>query len=785
MVYSYEWLKEFIPRLPAPDRVAEALTMHSVEVEGVRRAAVDLGHVVVAEVVDVRKHPNADTLHIGHFNVGEAQPRQIVFGGKALLIKGMRIPVALAPTMLPSGVKIVERKLRGETSQGMCCLNSELGILDRKESLHQFAQTVALGSLVVDALGLGEQVLEIENVAMTQRSDLFSHQFMAAEISAVLNVPYQPVQLTPLPKRLLSFPVQIKDKKACPRYIGIECSVRVGPSPEFIVRRLHACGIKSINVVVDITNYVMLELGQPLHAFDADRLHGGITVRRASKGERLRTLDHETRVLQPDMLVISDDKRPIALAGVIGGEDTAVTAATKRVVIEGATFEPLMVRRASQLLGVRTESVLRFEKGLSPNLAAHAAQRVVQLLKDHVQAQVLRLSDRTTVAERKTPITLEHGAIERLSGIRWTGSTVKSLLKRIGCGLTAAGKKDAVKYAVTPPWFRRDLRLPEDLIEELIRLQGIQSIPEQQLQGVLRVGEQQPEVGAARRLKELLVRTGAMEVQHYPLYGAGLAAQAGFDVKTVPHVELQNPLSDDLRYLRASLLPRMLATTTAHQRYREQGTLFEVGHLFSAQREAQYIGVVVYGRPDAYRTVRGVLEYLLSGYAVDAPQPLKHGGDTGLLIPGTAMSYAIAQKHIASVGILDSRIAHAYGLQGTVAVALLALTDAVQQQYTPTHLKPISEYPAVPLDLSVVVDEAIVWSQIEHEVRTLGGSLLQHLDVFDVYRGSGIPGGKKSISFHMLFQSSEKTLTMQEIEQWRGQLVARLSTVVGAVLRYQ
>lgn len=787
MLYSYEWLKQFVPRLPSPEVVAEQLTLHAVEVEGVRHATVDLGHVVVAEVLDVRKHPNADSLHIGHFNVGESQPRQIVFGGKAVLKKGMRIPVALAPTTISGGVKIVERKLRGELSQGMCCLHSELGILDKKEVVHQFDRSVAPGTLVADALGLGGVVLEIENVSMTQRADLFSHQYMAAEIAAVLGLRIVLPRGESLPLRLPRFPVVIQDKKACRRYMAIECTVLVSAAPSYIVQRLNACGIKSINGVVDITNYVMLELGQPMHVFDAEKLHGGISVRRAQKGERIRTLDHETKTLTPDMLVIADDRGPIALAGVIGGEATGVTIQTKRVVIEVANFEPLITRRASQLVGVRTESVLRFEKGLSPQLVASAAQRVVALLKEHANAEIVRVTDVGIGLEHVQPIVLEHTTVERLSGIPWKTSTVKSLLKHIGCNSRIRGRKHHEQYVVTPPWYRRDLRLPEDLIEELIRLYGVQLIPEQQLQGVLRVGEQQSEVHMVRQMKELLVRAGAMEVQHYPLYGAALAAVSGFDVTVVPHVELQNPLSDDLRYLRVSLLPRLFATAAQHQRHREQGTLFEVGHLFSAEREAQYLGILMYGVDDAYRRVRGLLEYVLRDYAgVQArSQSGKTDGDVGLRIPGTSLMIALEKQQLGVVGTVDPPIAHACALQGTVAVALLSLSDLVCHQPLPRQMTPISEYPPVPLDVSVIVDESVSWSDIEQVVRAHGGQLLQRLDVFDVYRGTGMPKGKKSISFHMVFQSPEKTLVMHEMEQWRDQLVQRLSTTVGAVLRYQ
>ncbi|MFC1598014.1 phenylalanine--tRNA ligase subunit beta [Patescibacteria group bacterium] len=783
MLFSYEWLKEFIPDIPKPEELLEKLTMHSVEVEEIDKGAQEPGKVVVGEILEVKEHPNADTLNIAMVDVGEDKPRQIIFGGLAELEAGNKIPIALAPTVLPGNLKIKERKLRGELSQGMCCLNSELGILDREEVVHFFEDEVLNGTPITGILPLGETVIDIDNKSMTHRSDLFCHINMAREIAAVFDKGFTTPSTKPLPKKLPKVDVTIKDPEDCARYIGIEVEVEVGASPDDIGRRLSTCGVKTINNVVDITNYVMLELDEPMHAFDADKIEGDrLIIRRAKPGESLQTLDHETKKLDDSVLVIADAKKPVAIAGVIGGEASGVTADTKRIILEVANFDALLVRKAGQKLGIRTESLVRWEKGLPSGLAHVAAERAVALLQEHANAKVVGLVDLYPRKSTNIAITLTQEYLSRVTGIVFTKKQVKDYLTRLGCTIKASSQK----YVVTPPWFRTDLKIPEDLIEEVVRLHGVHNITEQPLTGELAVGDQQPELPWIRQVRHTLAGMGLTEVLNYSFYGEKLIRKAGYDPEK-EHIELQNPLSDDLRYLRVNLLPRMLENIALNQFHKDSFGLFEIGHVYFADREVQQLGIVVTGVKEPYRVVRGYAEALLrslnitfSTQMADKTVPCEFWG---MYEADQALRFDVGKQIIGTAGTVDSSVLQNMDIEKSVGFCTLSIPVLAKHAKSATIMKPISPFPAIPLDLSLIVDEDQKWEVIEKEAHKQAGDLLQTIEVFDVYQGKGIPSGKKSISFHIVLQSGEETLEMAEIEKWREELVGKLEKSIGAKLR--
>lgn len=437
MLFSYKWLQEYVDGLPESQAFMEQLTMKSVEVEEVIEGANDLGNVVVAEVLEAKKHPNADSLNIGLFNVGEAEPRQIVFGGKAVLQPGMKIPVALAPTTIPGGIKIKKSKLRGETSNGMCCTNKELGILDREDTVTQFGEDVLPGTPVVGLIPAAQTVIDIDNKSMTHRADLFSHIGMAREVAAAFNVHASLPAWPSLPKAPETISVTVEDVVACPQYIAVEMNVQQTRTPDFIAERLAACGISSISCIVDITNYVMLEYGNPLHAFDADVLGNSIIVRRATKGEKLVTLDHDEKELDERVLVIANESAPLAIAGVIGGEQSGISDHTKRIVLEAANFNAIDIRKAGQLVGVHTDSRLRYEKGQHPQLSEIAAARAVELLIEHAGAEVVGITKSAAATADEATVMLPAEQLERVSGMEWKDADVQSVLERLGCRVNA------------------------------------------------------------------------------------------------------------------------------------------------------------------------------------------------------------------------------------------------------------------------------------------------------------------------------------------------------------
>ncbi|MFA5995293.1 MAG: phenylalanine--tRNA ligase subunit beta [Patescibacteria group bacterium] len=800
MIFSCNWLKEYVKDLPSPKKLLEELTLHAVEVEKVIEPTNNIGNVVVAELLEKRKHPNADTLNIGLFDVGEDKPRQIVFGGKAVLEVGNKLPIALAPTKITGSIKIEKRKLRGEVSEGMCCLNSELGIFNKQAEVHFFEKNVKTGTPVVNFLD-NDYLIDIDNKSMTHRADLFCHVGMAREIAAVFNVPFSlPKLQTFTTKTLKKINITVENKKDCPRYIGVALNVTIGETPNFIKQRLTACNIKSINNVVDITNYVMLEYGQPLHAFAADKISGGIQVRLAKNTESLKTLNDDENTetkLNNNILVIADDTKPLAVAGVIGGKESAIAQTTKRIILEAATFNAVTVRMAAQKIGVRTDSVLRFEKGLATQLPPLAAARAVELLQKYANARITDYTDKYTDYTDKIQINLNFKQLERITGITWEVKQVQAILERLECEV----KITKASFVITPPWFRKDLQIPEDIIEEIVRIYGVAKLPEQQLAGVLSVPQQQPEFVCTRLLRKQLASLGLTEVYNYSFCGDVLLNK----VETpVDQVEIANPLSEDLKYLRTSLLPRLLETVARNQVGVEtprrgvstpELALFEIGHVYFADRETQQLAIVVaQPKENSYRVLRGYVEALLQQLHVSYQTELikqtatcpfwgMYEGKQALSLAPKSPKGGLQEDKIGTVGIVNQTILNNFDIKLNVSFAVLSIPVLAKLATNTFKLKPISAYPAIPLDLSIIVDQTVTWQKIEMIVKQQAGDLLQELSVFDIYEGEKIPAGKKSLAFHMVLQSNERTLAMKEIEQWRDVLVKRLNKELGAELR--
>ncbi len=787
MIFSYDWLKEFLPAMPKPQELLDELTLHSVEVEEIDKHVVELGNVVVAEMLSVHDHPDADKLHVGSFDVGEEKPRQIVFGLIAELKTGDKIPVALSPTVLPGNFKIKERTLRGELSQGMCCLNSELGILDNKEDVHRFESDVPNGTPIIDVLPLGETVVDIDNKSMTHRADLFSHMNMAREVAAVFGKKFSTPSYPALPTGLPEPNIHIEDKEACRRYIGIEMEVTVGPSPDFIASRLRTCGVQVINNVVDITNYVMLELGNPLHAFDAAAItDSAVIVRRAKKGETLKALDNETKKLDESVLVIADAKGPLAIAGVIGGTKSGVTNETATILLEAANFEPLIIRKAAQVVGARTEGAMRWEKGISPELAEVAARRAVELLTEHAHGTVTKIVDRYPTKQESWSVAVPDIEITRLAGYQFTTKQVQDYLSRIECQVKRRGRGDKIVYTVTPPWFRQDLRNGADIIEEVVRLHGVNNIPEQQLVFPLHVGEQQGDLPWIRRVKHALAGMGLLEIQNFSFYGEELMTAAGLSADK-DHIELQNPLSEDLRFMRVSLLPYMLETVAKNQRHRAEFGLFEVGHVYFADREVQQLGITMTGGEDSYRKLRAVVETLLAELHIDYTTSIISKSVPcefwGMYQGNRALRFDVDGEILGTIGLVSDVIRGNLNIDPETAFATISIAAITSHAQQNAQMTPLSTFPSITLDLSILVDEEITWSHILQVIQKRGGPLLRDVRVVEIYRGNKIPEGQKSITCSIDLLSYEETLEMATAEELRDRIMTALGTAVGAQLR--
>lgn len=619
----------------------------------------------------------------------------------------------------------------------------------------------------------GDAIIEIDNKTMTHRADLFSHTGIAREIAAVFDVPFHYPRMLLLPKKLPKFSVVINDRAACPRYIGIAMDVVIGSTPDFIKERLQAVGVKTINNVVDITNYVMLELGEPLHAFDAGRVSGNrIIVRRARAGETLATLDHETKKLDETILVIADAEKPLAIAGVIGGEQSGINGATTKIILEAANFDALTVRKASQTLGVRTESALRWEKGIMPEVASRGAARAVELLQKYVHGRVTALIDVYPKRQRETAVELSQAFLTRLSGLKIPAKTVAKHLRALEFDM----KTTRDGWRVTPPWFRSDVHIPEDVVEEIVRLYGVATLPEQELSGVLNIPKSEEEFIFSLQLHDILTRLGCTETELHSFVGSELIAAIGESENN--YVAIANPLSDDLRYVRRSLLPRMLENVARNSRYRDNLKLFEIGHVYSATGEERR-GAILVMHNDSYRYARGIMETLLQELHISFTSNIvedNHFADS------KALQLRHGKTVLATLGIIHPQIAQHFGLQH-IAFAEFSVAALFAYAVREFSLTPLSSYPPLPLDLSLIIPEETPWQQIEDVVWHEGKNDLRECSLREVYRGKGIPQGHKSFSMHIVFQSETRTLAMGDIEKWRDKLMQKLHTRFDASLR--
>ncbi|HLD21682.1 MAG TPA: phenylalanine--tRNA ligase subunit beta, partial [Patescibacteria group bacterium] len=478
MKFSYSWLKEYAKDLPSPQELLEKLPLSSVEVEEIEEQGARLENIIVGEVRHIEKHPNADRLAVCTVHTGAAQ-EQIVCGGSNLFV-GMKVAFAKVGSRVEWHGKgeMVEMKpatIRGVKSNGMICTSDEIGLIklfpkkEENEVIDLTAHSFVSGTPLAEALGLNDTLIDIDNKSMTHRGDLFCHIGMSREMAAVFNVPFNMPQFSEFDTASLpKVDIAVEDATDCPRYMGIEMDVTIADAPEFIKKRLNACGVKSINNVVDITNYVMLELDQPLHAFDVEKVGGKkIIVRRAKKGESMMTLDDVVKELDPSILVIADEQKPMAVAGVIGGRESGISENTKRIILEIANFHPILIRKAARAIATRTESAVRFEKNLPVAASTLAAARAVELLKQYADAKIVAFNDTYPVdlkthenAYRPT-VELTAAQLTRLMGVALPGKTIIELLSRLGCSVSEQRRTDGVIFDVSPPWFRQDLNIPE------------------------------------------------------------------------------------------------------------------------------------------------------------------------------------------------------------------------------------------------------------------------------------------------------------------------------------
>ena len=789
MQFGEQWLRSWLDLEWDTARLSQELTMAGLEVESWRFMGAHCAGVVVAEIVSVIRHPQADRLHVVQVRCGEAESRQIVCGAKNLR-PGMRVPLALPGTRLPGGV-IAEAQVRQVLSRGMLCGADELGLADTAEGLLELPEHAVPGQDLLEVLNLHDAIVELG--ITPNRGDCLSIRGLAREIAALSGcalLEQKNVAAWACESQVPALEVQISSA-ACGRYLArrIVNINRQARTPEWMRQRLERCGLRCIHPVVDCTNYVMLELGQPLHAFAADRVKGGLQIRQAAAGELLVGLQGQALSLDERYLVIADTVNVLALAGIMGGADAAVSAETDSIILESAWFDPRAIAGKARSLGLSTESSHRFERGVDPQLTAEAMEYATALIVQitHGQAGELVHIHNVEQLPQRPLINLPLSLVQQLLGLPLEATTVAMLLERLQMQVSPVEGG----WLVQAPSWRFDITEPVDLVEEVARLYGYNRLPSHRPLTHMHLGAAPDHETPWNVLLDTLLDQGFQEVMTYSFIDRD--TQAIFDPEITP-MTLANPMSGEMAVMRTCLWPGLLKVVKFNQnRQQERLRLFESGLRFRAdaqglQQELCLAGAMTGTRqapgwqqsmPQArvscdFFDVKGVVETLCAGADY---QPLACAG----LHPGQSAVIIKEGREIGRLGRLHPEAEAVIGVQGPVWLFELAVSALIQGRKPAARL--LSRFPAVRRDLAVVVPQALAVAEVLRSVQDWAGRFLQHVELFDVYSGTGVPEDHKSLAISMTWQSLEETLSDAVIQQWTQAVLQGLGERFGAILR--
>lgn len=790
MKTNIDWLRDFVPIDVSADQLAEELTMAGLEVDSVEPAAAEFAGVVVAEILDRKPHPDADRLAICRINDGHAD-HDIVCGA-ANAMPGIKVPFAPIGTTLPSGLTIKAAEIRGVRSEGMLCSARELRLSDEADGLLVLDANAVLGQDLREHLKLDDHVLDID--LTPNRGDCFSVLGIAREIAAGRgDQPLDESLECAEPSSDATFDVELVDTAACPRFAGrvITGIGTESKSPDWLKERLRRAGLRPIHPIVDVTNYVMLEFGQPLHAYRLDKLNGPIEVRFANPGEPLTLLDRSTLELDADALVIADRSGAIGLAGIMGGATTAVDADTSAIFLESAYFSPTAIQGRARRYGMHTDAAIRFERGVDPSGQERAVERATALLLSiagGTPGPIVIAEDETTVPQRE-PVMLRPERISALLGIDLSGDEIRRLLGRLGMEL----EDSADGWRVTPPSYRFDIAIEEDLVEEVGRMIGYDNIPVSPGQSSVQLGMASENRVDSEVLRDFWVARGYAEHISYGFTERAAQARLTGSDDAVP---LANPISQELNVLRSTLWAGLLRSAQLNSsRQLARFRLFEVGTVFQAAgdrvAESTHIAGLVAGSrrpvhwegesPDVdFFDLKADVEGMLSHWrAVDAfnMQVESHPA----LNPSRSAAIYDRQRRIGWLGELHPALQTDLDLNQTVVLFEVDLTSMADT--APPKFKAYSRFPSARRDLAVVVDESVTVDNLtKHVVEVLGDSLRRY-EIFDLYRGKGVDVGRKSVGIGLILQGASRTLNDEETDVMIQQVVRRLKHELGATIR--
>ncbi|HFQ4904985.1 TPA: phenylalanine--tRNA ligase subunit beta [Vibrio vulnificus] len=794
MKFSESWLREWVNPAVTTDELTHQITMAGLEVDDVLPVAGTFNGVKVGHVVECGQHPDADKLRVAKVDVGEEELLDIVCGA-ANCRQGLKVAVATVGAVLPGDFKIKKAKLRGQPSHGMLCSFTELGIDVESDGIMELAIDAPIGMDFRDFLALNDVTVDVD--LTSNRADCFSIRGMAREVGVLNRADVTEPSVAPVaPSIDDTVAIEVKAPAACPRYLGrVVKNVNVqAKTPLWMQEKLRRCGIRSIDPVVDITNFVLLEQGQPMHAFDLAKIDGGIVVRLAEQGEKITLLDGSEAELNADTLVVADHNKALAIAGIFGGEESGVTSETKDVLLECAFFAPDHIRGRARSYGLHTDSSMRFERGVDYALQASAMERATALLVEICGGEVAPVVAVESEAELPKPnkVALRRTKLDNLLGHHIADSDVVEILERLGMTVetTAEGW-----VAVAPTW-RFDIAIEQDLVEEVGRIYGYDNIPNQNPAAALKMHDHQEANIPLKRVRDLLVDRGYHEAITYSFVEP---EQQKLVVPGVDALILPNPISAEMSAMRLGLIQGLL-NTVVHNQKRQQPRvrLFEYGLRFipcdtaenGMRQEPMLAGVIAGTRSEEHWNIdtntvdffdlKGDVEAILELSANDKAYSFvaaKHPA----LHPGQSAAIVVDGKEIGVIGTVHPELERKFGLNGRTIVFEIEWS-AINRKVIPEAVA-LSKFPANRRDIAVVVDEAVASGDIVNACLEVGGEFLKAAKLFDVYVGKGVEEGKKSLAIALTLQSNERTLEDADIAGAVDAIVAHVSEKFGASLR--
>ncbi|NVK87848.1 MAG: phenylalanine--tRNA ligase subunit beta [Gammaproteobacteria bacterium] len=791
MKVSEKWLREWVNPQASSEELAAQLTMAGLEVDAIEVFGDTLDGVLVGEIKAAEQHPDADKLRVCQVTVGGAEDLQIICGAPNARA-GIKVAVATIGSVLPGDFKIKKAKLRGVASHGMLCSEKELNISEESDGIMELPQDAPIGESLVKYLDLIDTVIEVD--LTPNRGDCLGMRGIAREVGVNHQTSVSEVACPAVAPTIDDkVSIELAAPQACPRYVGrVIRNINLdAQTPSWMKQRLERAGVRAIEPSVDITNYVLLELGHPMHAFDLAQIDGGIVVRYAKADEKLVLLDGKEVSLSDDTLLIADHSKPLAIAGVMGGEHSGINENTKDVLLEAAFFQPIALAGKARQYGLHTDASHRFERGVDYQLQLAAMERATQLMLDICGGEAGPVIDQQAAEHMptKAPVALRRSRIERLLGIKLSDQQVEDILTRLGMEL--APSDDG--WTVTIPSFRFDITIEEDLIEELVRIYGYNNVPSRKPQNDMVMVSRPERQVRKSALRNLLVARGYQEAITYSFGEPELMQSIN---PQIPSIALLNPISSELSVMRTSLWPALIkAAEYNFNRQQDRVRMFELGLRFENHddglKQIPTIAGVIGGnlqpeswegksRPVDFYDLKGDLESILK-LTVNSGSYLFKLESHPSLHPGQSARIYRGNQALGWIGKLHPMKKKALGLEQDLFLFELDLA-AINKRKLPKFTE-LSRYPSIRRDLALVVDEAVEVAQLIDLIRQTAGNLLKHINIFDIYRGDGVETGRKSVALAMILQHATRTLKDAEVTAIVDKTVKQLESQLGAVLR--